>query len=253
MMSDKTKQPFIIYGRQPVYEALRSDHPVDKVYIAREVEKSGIRKILSLIEKRNVPFEYLPKARTQQISGPVLHQGIVALADEYRYASQTVMLDLISQQENPFVIILDQIQDPHNLGAIIRTAEIAGVTALILPVKGSALITSTVAKTSAGAIFHSHIHYTEDLTAMMDDLKKKGLTLLAMVQQRDQHLWQSDLRGPLTIVIGSEGTGVRKNIQKRCDGVVSIPGFGRLDSLNASVSAGIVIFEVLRQRRFSVQ
>ena len=253
MMSDKTKQPFIIYGRQPVYEAMRSEHPVDQVYIARETEKSGIRKILTLIEKRNIGIEYRPKAKLQQICGQVLHQGIVALADEYRYVSQKVMFDLISQQENPFIIILDQIQDPHNLGAIIRTAEIAGVTALILPLKGSALINSTVAKTSAGAIFHSHIHYTEDLTAMMDALKKRGLNLRAMVQQREQHLYQADLRGPLALVIGGEGSGVRKNIQKHCDGVLSIPGFGRLDSLNASVSAGIVMFEVIRQRWFSAQ
>lgn len=252
-MSNKTESDFVIYGRQPVYEALRSDQHIRKVIIAREIEKGGIRKLLRLVEKRNLKPEYVPKANLQKFSGPVLHQGIIALAHPYKCVSEKNILKLINEIENPLILILDQIQDPHNLGAIIRTAEIAGVSAIVLPVKGSGAINSTVAKTSAGAIFYCKIHYTDDLPVLMTQLQALNISLYAMVQQHENTIYNMDLKTSLGIVVGSEGKGVRKNIQKLCDGVITIPGFGQLDSLNASVSTAIVLFEALRQRRFNGQ
>jgi 23S rRNA (guanosine2251-2'-O)-methyltransferase len=244
------KKEFIIYGKQPVFEALRSEHSVNKIIIAREIDKKDIRKILNFAEKKNIELTYERKANLQRISGPVLHQGIVAILDEFGYLSEKHLLDTIKSSENPFVLILDQIQDPHNLGAIIRTAEIAGLTAIILPEKGSASVTPTVVKTSAGTVFHCLLHRTTDLPGIMEKLRQESLTLIAMVPHRQEMIYETDLKGPLAIVVGSEGQGVRKNIQRLCDKSISIPARGKVDSLNASVSTAVVIFEAVRQRHY---
>jgi 23S rRNA (guanosine2251-2'-O)-methyltransferase len=247
-MENKENSELIIYGKQPVYEALRSEHPVSRIYIAKEMDKRDAFRLSSLAEKRKVKITYTKKSDLQRITGPVLHQGVAATLDEYLYLTEKKFFDLVTSENNPFILILDQIQDPHNLGAILRTAESAGVTALILPEKGSASVTPTVAKTSAGAVFHCFIHRTPDLQDVMLNLKDKNLILVAMVQNLQETIYTSDLSGPMAIVVGSEGKGVRKNIQRLCDKTVSIPGFGKVDSLNASVSTAVVVFEAVRQR-----
>lgn len=250
-MEKKLFKEFIIYGRQPVYEALRSDHPVKKILIARESDKKSIQSLLNLIGQREIPLLYPKKADLQRYCGPVLHQGIVAYLEDFRYLPETELMTIISAARVPFILLLDQIQDPQNLGAIIRSAEVAGVTAIILPEKGSAEINSTVAKTSAGAIFHCPICRSADLAAVMTRLKEAGLTLYAMVAHKNKTIFEADLKRPLGLVIGSEGRGVRKNIEALCDQAISIPGIGKIDSLNASVSTAIVLFEVLRQKKYS--
>jgi len=247
---EKTEaKELIIYGKQTVIEALKSDHHINKIVIAREMEKKDAQRIKNLAERKKVNMSYDRKANLQKICGPVLHQGIIAILDEFRYLSEKQLIDTLQSSENPFLLILDQIQDPHNLGAIIRTAEVAGISAIILPEKGSAAVTPTVAKTSAGAVFHSPLHRTLDLIDTMKKIKDMGLKIIAMVPHRPVTLYDTDFKGPLAIVVGSEGKGVRKNIQKLCDKSVSIPGKGKVDSLNASVSTAVVVFEAVRQRR----
>ena len=164
-MKKQEQKELIIYGRQPIFEVLRSNHPVNRIVIAREMDKKDAERIEYLSAKINVQVTYDRKAHLQKICGPVLHQGVVAILDEFRYLSERQLIESILSSTNPFVLILDQIQDPHNLGAIARTAEIAGVTAIILPEKGSSSVTSTVVKTSAGAIFHTSVYRTSDLPA----------------------------------------------------------------------------------------
>ena len=247
-MEKQEQKELIIYGKQPVFEVLKSNHLVIKIVIAREMEKKDAERILNLAERKKIKVTYDRKANMQKISGPVLHQGVVAVLDEFRYLNEMQLLETIQSSENPFVLILDQIQDPHNLGAIIRTAEIAGITAIILPEKGSASVTPTVVKTSAGAVFHCPLYQSTNLSETIDKLRQQNLVLIAMVPYKDETIYDTDLKGPLVLVIGSEGKGVRKNIQRLCDKVVSIPGRGKVDSLNASVSTAVVVFEAVRQR-----
>ena len=250
-MEDKQQSEWVIYGRQPVYEALRSSHDIRKVVIASETDRGTIRHILNWVDKRGIELVYDKKALIQNYCGPVVHQGVVAFLSAFDYLPEKQMLDDLAANDDALVLILDQVQDPHNLGAIIRTAEIAHVSAVILPEKGSADITSTVAKTSAGAIFHCPIHRTTNLWLMLKKLQESGFRLNALAPNHDQHIYNTDLCGKLALVIGSEGKGVRKNIQKQCDQTISIPGWGKVDSLNASVSTAVVLFEAVRQRRFA--
>jgi 23S rRNA (guanosine2251-2'-O)-methyltransferase len=244
----KETTELIIYGKQPVLEALRSDHQIKKVHIAREMDKRDKSRIEERAKTRRIQVVFDRKAYLQKISGPVLHQGVVAILDEFKYLTEKNLFDIISSSENPLLLILDQIQDPHNLGAILRTAEIADVSAIILPEKGSASITPTVVKTSAGAVFHCPVHRTTDLPGIMENLKNQNLNMVAMVPHSLESIYETDLKSPMAIVVGSEGKGVRKNIQRLCDKSVSIPGKGKIDSLNASVSTAVVIFEAVRQR-----
>jgi 23S rRNA (guanosine2251-2'-O)-methyltransferase len=248
-MEKQELKELIIYGKQPLFEVLRSDHPVNRIVIAQEMDKKDVRRIRNLAEKKNVKVTYDRKANLQKICGPVLHQGIVAILDEFKYLTEIKLFEITKSPENPFILILDQIQDPHNLGAIIRTAESAGITAIILPEKGSASVSPTVVKTSAGAVFHCLIHRTMNLPGIMEKLRQESLMIIAMVPHQQEMIYDTDLKGPLAIVVGSEGKGVRKNIQRLCDKSVSIPGWGKVDSLNASVSTAVVIFEAVRQRR----
>ena len=249
-MEKQEPKELIIYGKQPVFEVLKSKHPVNEIIIAREMEKKDILRLQKLAEIKNVKISYDRKANLQKICGPVLHQGIVAILDNFEYMNEQLLFKTIKSIENPFVLILDQIQDPQNLGAIIRTAEIAGITAIILPEKGSASVTSTVVKTSAGAVFHCPVHRSTNLSDSMDKLRQENLILIAMVTHGDITIYDTELSGPLAIVVGSEGKGVRKNIQRICDKSISIPGWGKVDSLNASVSTAVVLFEAVRQRQY---
>jgi 23S rRNA (guanosine2251-2'-O)-methyltransferase len=250
-MKKESLQDFIIYGRQPVYEALRAGQVIKRIIIARETDKKSIRVTLDLVRQQNIELQFEKKAAMQKYCGPVLHQGIVAFLDDYHYLSELDLMKKLLTEASPFILLLDQIQDPQNLGAIIRSAEIAGVTAVILPEKGSAAITPTVAKTSAGAIFHCPVYRTTDLIGTMGKLKEANLTLYALVANKKETIFESDLKKPLGLVIGSEGRGVRKNVETFCDKAIAIPGIGKIDSLNASVSTAVVLFEVLRQRKYS--
>ncbi len=250
-MENVNNKDFIIYGKQPVFEALRSDHRLKRVILAKELEPKGLQAILNLCRQKNIAVAYEKKSNLQRHCGLVLHQGIIAYLDDFTCLSDDVIFNKIGLAKKPFILILDQIQDPHNLGAIIRTAEVAGVTAIILPERSSAAITPTVAKTSAGAIFHCPIHRTTNLANIIRQIQALHIRVIAMAPNREKTIFNADFNLPVALVIGSEGKGVRKNIETLCDEAISIPGFGKLDSLNASVSSAIVLFEVVRQRKYS--
>ena len=240
-----------IYGKRPVYELLRSEHPVRHIYLAREMQQKDRVRYQNQAAGKGVSLTLLPKAQLQQYCGPVVHQGIVAEIPEYKYIDDTTLFEYIDASENPLIIVLDQIQDTHNLGAIIRTAEICGATALIIPEKTSAEINPTVMKTSAGAVFHTQIHRTEDINTTLDALKEKELSFAALMPGERDNIYLTKLDVPLVLLVGSEGAGLRKNLLMYCDLNLSIPQFGKLDSLNASVSTAVVLFEITRQRRFT--
>jgi 23S rRNA (guanosine2251-2'-O)-methyltransferase len=244
------KDNFVIYGKQPVYELLRSSHTVSQLVCAYELDAHFKNKIKSLAEKKKIEIDYIAKAKIQKYCGPVVHQGIVAKIPEYNYMSDNTLNELINSDKNPIFIILDQIQDPHNLGAIIRTAEIIGVTAFILPEKGSAEINSTVAKTSSGAIFHCSIYRTNKLFEFLERLKENQINIIALMPGQPKSIYNTDLTLPLAFIFGSEGIGIRKNIQKYCDLKISIPQVGKINSLNVSVTAAVVLFELFRQRMY---
>lgn len=190
----------------------------------------------------------MPKAKMQILCGAVVHQGYAAELADYKYLNEAELLQLIGNTARPLILILDQIQDTHNLGAIIRTAESVKLTALVLAEKGGAEINATVAKTSAGAIFHCPIHRTADLFVFLEKLKVTGLKIVGTVMGRQNSIYQADLRTGLAVIVGSEGKGIRKNILGHCDEQVSIPMWGRIDSLNVSVSTAVILYEIIRQR-----
>ena len=239
-----------IYGKRPVWEALRSSCRVKHLFIARELQKKDFYQFRELAEKHSVAITVSSKGQLQKYCGPVVHQGIVAEIDEFRYISWPALHNILESTDNPLLLILDQIQDTHNMGAIIRTAEICGVTAIIIPEKISAEINPTVVKTSAGAVFFSKIHRTGDLTSSLQKLKELNVSVAALVPGNSQNIYKTDLKIPLAVIVGSEGRGVRKNLLSLCDMNLSIPQAGKLDSLNASVSAAVVLFEILRQRKY---
>jgi len=240
-----------IYGKRPVYEAIRSEQIVRQIYLAKEMQKKDFLRYQELAAKNDVPVTVLSKSQLQKYCGPVVHQGIVAEIPGYRYIENKNLIKNINDAENPLILVLDQIQDTHNLGAIIRTAEICGVTAIIIPEKISAEVNPTVVKTSAGAIFHTNIYRTEDLSKTLDLMKKEKLTFAALMPGRNENIYQTKLDTSLVLLIGSEGAGLRKNLLAYCDLQVSIPQIGRLDSLNASVSTAVVLFEIMRQREYT--
>ena len=245
-------QPVVyIYGKNPVQEALRSDHRVREIIIARELQQKDAGFLRRLAEQKNIRIKVVAKAHLQKYCGPVVHQGVAAAMDPFAYITESELLSLLSSAEHPLILILDQIQDTHNLGAIIRSAALSGVTAVVIPEKVSADINPTVAKTSAGAVFHVPIHQTQRLFDLIDALKAKRLQFAALMPGRDNTIYQLDLRMPLALVVGSEGKGVRKNLLNLCDLRLSIPQMGTLDSLNASVSTAVILFEIMRQRHFA--
>jgi 23S rRNA (guanosine2251-2'-O)-methyltransferase len=218
------------------------------VILGRELEKKNILPVLNLCEKKGVKVDYMPKAKLQILCGAVVHQGYVAELTDYKYLTESDLLHLINNSAKPLILILDQIQDTHNLGAIIRTAESVNLTALVIAEKGGAEINATVAKTSAGAIFHCPIHRTADLFVFLEKLKDSGLKIVGTVMGRQNTIYQANLNAGLAVIVGSEGRGIRKNILVHCDELVSIPMLGRIDSLNVSVSTAVILYEIIRQR-----
>jgi 23S rRNA (guanosine2251-2'-O)-methyltransferase len=237
-----------IYGKQPVFELLRSQHAVTRLIVAKNMEPQTIHAVKKIADSKNIPIQYVHKKELQQYCGAVLHQGIVAEMNSYAYISESMLFKKISGQEKPLILILDQIQDVHNVGAIIRSAEVAGVTAVILPEKGCAGINETVAKTSAGAIFHCPIHQSTQLPEILVKIAHRNLHIVAMVPGQKKTIYTENLNKPLAVIMGSEGRGVRKNLLTYCSEKLSIRQYGLLDSLNVSVATALVLFEAQRQR-----
>lgn len=239
----------IIEGRNAVREALRAGRAIDKIYIAKGDVDKTLGHIASTARGMGVVVVEADRRKLDSMSATGAHQGVVALAAVREYCTVEDILAIAEERgESPFVIVCDEISDPHNLGAIIRTAECAGVHGIIIPKRRSAGLTSIVDKTSAGAAEHMAVARVPNLTATIRELKEAGLWVYGTAAEGTSSLWQTDLRGPMCLVIGSEGDGMGRLVAENCDFLVSIPMRGRVSSLNASASAAIVIYEALRQR-----
>lgn len=237
-----------IEGRNAVLEALRSGRTVDKIYVLDGCQDGPVRTIVREAKKRDVILNFVGKERLDHLSETGKHQGVIASAASYEYVEVDEILDRAREKgEAPFLIMLDGIEDPHNLGAIIRTANLAGAHGVIIPKRRAVGLTATVAKASAGAINYTPVAKVTNLAATMEELKKEGLWFVC-ADMGGTSMYQLDLKGPVGLVIGNEGDGVSRLVKEKCDFIASIPMKGDIDSLNASVAAGILAFEIVRQR-----
>lgn len=238
----------LIEGRNAVLEAFRSGKPIDKVYILDGCQDGPIRTIVREAKKHDTILNFVQKERLDQLSESRKHQGVIAFAAAYEYSSIEDMLALAKEKgEDPFLILLDNIEDPHNLGAIIRTANLAGAHGVIIPKRRAVGLTSTVAKTSAGALNYTPVAKVTNLVRTMEELKEQGLWFVC-ADMEGESMYRLNLKGPIGLVIGSEGEGVGRLVKEKCDFTASIPMKGDIDSLNASVAAGVLAYEIVRQR-----
>ena len=237
-----------IEGRNAVLEAFRSGKTVDKVFLQKDLHEGMISTIAREARKAGTIISYVPKERLNHMSETGSHQGVIAYVASYTYATVEDILKKAEEKgEKPFLFLLDGIEDPHNLGAIIRSANLAGAHGVILPKHRSAGLTAVAAKASAGAIHYTPVAKVTNLAGTIDELKEKGIWF-ACADMKAPVMYEADLTGPLGLVIGNEGEGVSRLIREKCDLSVSIPMKGDIDSLNASVAAGVLAWEVMRQR-----
>ena len=237
-----------IEGRNAVLEALRAGKPIDKLYVLDGCPDGPVRTIIREAKKGDTIINYVKKERLDQLSETGHHQGVIAMAASYEYATVEDILEEAKEKgEAPFIFVLDNIEDPHNLGAMIRTANLAGAHGVIIPKRRAVGLTSTVARTSAGAINYTPVAKVTNLKQTMEQLKKEGMWFVCADMDGTPY-YQMDLKGPMGLVIGNEGEGVRRLRKETCDFVASIPMKGDIDSLNASVAAGVLAFEIARQR-----
>ena len=241
-------EEFVIEGRNAVLEAFRSGKTIDKVFLLKGCQDGPVLSIAREARKHDCLIQYVPKQRLDQMSETGKHQGVIAYAAAYEYASVEDMLELAkSKGEPPFLFLLDGIEDPHNLGAIIRTANLAGAHGVIIPKRRAAGLTAVVAKTSAGALNYTPVAKVTNLTSEMEALKEQGMWFVC-ADMGGTEMYDLDLKGPIGLVIGNEGEGVSRLVREHCDMTASIPMKGDIDSLNASVAAGVLAYEIVRQR-----
>lgn len=241
-------QEFTIEGRNAIIEAYRSGKPIDKIFILDGCQDGPIMTIKREAKKHDTLIKFVTKERLDQMSETGKHQGVIAYAAAYEYAEIEDMIALAEEKNEPlFLFILDNIEDPHNLGAIIRTANLAGAHGVIIPKNRAVGLTATVARTSAGALNYTPVAKVTNIAKTIEDLKKKGLWFVCADMGGTQ-MYQLNLTGPIGLVIGNEGDGVSRLVKEKCDMVASIPMKGNIDSLNASVAAGVLAYEIVRQR-----
>ena len=247
-MDNKKVNENIIEGRNAVLEAFRSGKPVDKLYVLDGCQDGPVRTIVREARKHDTIIQFVEKERLAQLSETGRHQGVFAYAAAYEYSEVSDMLELARERgEDPFIILLDNIEDPHNLGAIIRTANLAGAHGVIIPKRRAVGLTATVAKTSAGALNYTPVAKVTNLKKTMEELKKEGLWFVC-ADMGGEAMYDLNLTGPIGLVIGNEGEGVSRLVKETCDFVASIPMKGDIDSLNASVATGVLAYEIVRQR-----
>lgn len=237
-----------IEGRNAVMEAFRSGKTIDRVYVLKGCQDGPINSILREARKHDTLVNFVAKERLDQMSETGKHQGVIASAAAYAYAEVEDMLKLAEENgEPPFLFLLDDIEDPHNLGAIIRTANLAGAHGVIIPKRRAVGLTATVARTSAGALNYTPVAKVTNLSATIEELKEKGMWFVC-ADMGGTTMYDLNLTGPIGLVIGNEGDGVSRLVKEKCDFVASIPMKGEIDSLNASVAAGVLAYEIVRQR-----
>ena len=237
-----------IEGRNAVMEAFRSGQVIDKLFILDGCQDGPVRSIAREARKKDTIINYVPKERLDQLSQTGSHQGVIAQIAAYEYSTVEDILEKAREKgEPPFIFLLDNIEDPHNLGAIIRTANLAGAHGVIIPKRRAVGLTATVAKTSAGALNYTPVAKVTNLGKTIDELKQAGIWFVCADMDGDR-MYDLNLKGPIGMVIGNEGEGVSRLIREKCDFTAAIPMKGDIDSLNASVAAGILAYEIVRQR-----
>ena len=237
-----------IEGRNPVIEAYRSGKTIDKLFVLDGCQDGPVKTITREARKQHTIISYVSKERLDQLSETHHHQGVIAIAAAYDYASvDDILAKAREKGEAPFIFLLDGIEDPHNLGAIIRTANLAGAHGVIIPKHRAVGLTATVARTSAGALNFTPVAKVTNLGAAMDELKKEGLWFVC-ADMKGEVMYRQNLTGPIGLVIGNEGEGVSRLVREKCDFTASIPMKGDIESLNASVAAGVLAYEIVRQR-----
>lgn len=249
MAENKREAEDRVEGKNAVMEALKAGRPLDKIYIARGEQDKALRFIAQKGKAAGAVISEVDRRKLDAMSVTHAHQGVIAVAAVREYASVSDILALAREKrEAPLVVVCDEISDPHNLGAIIRTAECAGAHGVIIPKHRSAGVTAVVEKTSAGAVEHMAVARVGNLAAALKELQDAGVWIFGTAADGDRSLWEADLKGPATLVIGSEGSGMSRLTRESCDFLVSIPLRGKVSSLNASNAAAIVLYEAVRQR-----
>lgn len=238
-----------VEGRNSVLELLESEKDINKIFVSRGEKQGSINKIIGRAKGKGIVLVEVDKNKLDEMSQTGNHQGVIAIVPPFEYCEvEDILADAASKNEKPFILILDGIEDPHNLGAIIRTAETAGVHGVIIPKRRAASVNSTVNKVSAGAVEHMKIARVNNINDTIQFLKDSGLWIIGTDGKAENYYYEQDLTGPIALVIGSEGFGMNRLVSENCDILVKIPMNGKITSLNASVSAGIVTYEIVKQR-----
>ncbi|MBE7032298.1 MAG: 23S rRNA (guanosine(2251)-2'-O)-methyltransferase RlmB [Ruminococcaceae bacterium] len=241
-----------IFGTNPVFEALSSGREIDKIFILEGARHSRLAQIISLAKKRGIHYTTVSRKKLDELSENGNHQGVLAFAAAHEYSTVDDILSLAKERdEAPFIIIAEGLSDPHNLGSIVRTANAAGAHGVIIPKNRSVGLTATVAKVSAGALEYTPVARVTNISSTIDELKKAGLWIAGTALEGSSLHYDADLTGALAIVIGSEGEGLSRLVREKCDFLVKIPMLGQAESLNASVAAGVLMYEAVRQRNKS--
>ena len=237
-------------GRNAILEVLRSGRDIEKIMVARGNVEGTIKRIVAMAAEKGVVIQEVSRQKLDEISQTKNHQGVIAIVSAHNYVKVVDILAVAKErQEDPFILLLDGITDPHNLGAILRTAECAGVHGVVIPKRRSVGLNATVGKTSAGALEYMPVARVTNIVKTMEYLKKQGLWIACADMKGLDH-FDTNMKGALALVIGSEGDGVSRLVKENCDFTVSIPMYGKISSLNASVAAGLLMYEVVRQRKF---
>lgn len=241
-----------VEGRNAVMEAVRSGKTIDKLFVQEGLKDSTISSILRAVKKNDTNVRFVKKDRLDKMSETGHHQGVIAICSAYKYSDIEDVFRLAEEKgEDPFIFVLDEIVDPHNLGAIIRTANVCGAHGVIIPKNRSAGLTSTVVRTSAGAVNYTPVVKVTNISRTIEELKSRGIWF-ACADMDGDIMYNVSLTGPIGLVIGNEGSGVTRLVKEKCDYIVSVPMMGNVDSLNASVATGILAYEIVRQRGLSL-
>ncbi len=238
----------VISGRNPVSEAVRSNRPIDKILVAKGEKSGAVVGIIAKAKAKQIPIKEVDRTKLDYIAGGSTHQGIVAFAAAKEYSTVEEIFEFAeSKGEAPFIMVLDEVEDPHNLGAIIRTAECAGVHGVIVPKRRSASLSYTVGKASAGAVEYMRVARVTNIASLIDELKERGVWVYGADMDGEDYS-KCDFSGACAIVIGNEGKGISRLVREKCDVIVSLPMKGKINSLNASVAAGILMYSALKNR-----
>lgn len=246
---DSREREDLIEGRNAVIEALKSESTIEQILVAKGKSEGSINVILAKAKEKRIPVKYVDRKKLDSMANGEAHQGVIAVSTPYSYCDvDDIISSARDKNEDPFILVLDQIEDPHNLGSIIRTAEVCGVHGIIIPKRRNVGVTPTVYKTSAGAVKYVKIAKVSNINSTIDRLKKEGIWIYGAEIDGKDYCFNQNMTGACALVIGSEGKGISKLTKEKCDVLIKIPMIGKINSLNASVAAGIVMYEILKQR-----